>query len=314
MFDLLKRQIAVGFLYSLTLDERKKIIDSGISENEFYRLYGRKVKESDVFSVINWLDKTDGAYIWSYNDPDYPINDTFGTVLPYNLFCLGKRSLSKNIAIIGSRHVNYNALKKSFCLGLETNCNSLRVISGIAEGCDQAALSGSIEAAKKGMGIAGISVLAHGFLIDYPSNSNGFKTSLLDNNGLLISQFPPYMPPLKYNFLYRNFLIGALCNSLINVQSGKKSGANITLNLTLDMGKDVYVADVGCADNEICLGSRGFYLEGCKQISNISDVYKNASYRCKEENIFIMSANSNNYFRFGNSLYSIEKIINNCNN
>ena len=294
MFDLLKRQIAVGFLYSLTLDERKKIIDSGISENEFYRLYGRKVKESDVFSVINWLDKTDGAYIWSYNDPDYPINDTFGRVLPYNLFCLGKRSLSKNIAIIGSRHVNYNALKKSFCLGLETNCNSLRVISGIAEGCDQAALSGSIEAAKKGMGIAGISVLAHGFLIDYPSNSSGFKTSLLDNNGLLISQFPPYMP--------------------INVQSGKKSGANITLNLTLDMGKDVYVADVGCADNEICLGSRGFYLEGCKQISNISDVYKNASYRYKEEKIFIMSANSNNYFRFGNSLYSIEKIINNCNN
>ena len=299
-------QIACGFLTFMGLDERKHIIESGITLKKLYNRYGDKIKKENVCSTMKWLDENPDVSVWHYGEKDYPFSDESGYRLPYNLFCRGKRSNLRKIAIIGTRFPSYNALKKAFIFGIESNLNGFRVVSGIAEGCDQAALSGSIEAAKKGYGIAGVTVLPCGHSVDYPSNSLGLKNDLLEYGGLIISEFPPLMPALKYNFLYRNLLIASICHSLVDIQSPLKSGANQTFDLACDMGRDVYVSDEGCSDNEVSMGSFAYHRDGCMSVSSLIEIFDDAVYQVKD-----CDSESKWFFNYGNSFYVLEKVYKN---
>ena len=63
----------------------------------------------------------------------------------------------------------------------------------------------------------------------------------IEQNGLLISEYPPGTFPTKYAFPRRNRLISAWSDKLIAIAPGKGSGALITVQFGEKYGREVEI-------------------------------------------------------------------------
>jgi DNA processing protein len=108
-------------------------------------------------------------------------------------------------------------------------------ISGMAAGVDSLAHRGSI----KGEG-GTIAVLGCGLDVIYPKSNKGIYKDIVEKGGLLISEQPLGMPPLKRHFPLRNRIISGLSNTVIVVEAKEKSGSLITADYAIEQGRDVY--------------------------------------------------------------------------
>ena len=97
-------------------------------------------------------------------------------------------------------------------------------------------------------------VLGCGIDIAYPENKDLF--SKIAKNGVVISEFLPGTPPLRYNFPQRNRIISGLSDGVIVVEACEKSGSLITANLHLMQQKHYcctrfYIVIVGKGSNKL---------------------------------------------------------------
>ena len=73
---------------------------------------------------------------------------------------------------------------------------------------------------------------------------------LMQENGGVISEFSPGMPPYPGNFPMRNRIISGLSDGILVIEAGQKSGSLITAELGLEQGKDVFVVPGGMLQGE----------------------------------------------------------------
>ena len=176
-----------------------------------------------------------------------------------------------SIAVIGTRNPSQIGLRAAFNLGLEIADFDIYLVSGLAVGIDRAAHAGIVS--RKGNTVV---VLGNGIDFIYPSENRVLGQSIVDNGGILLSEYPPGTPPYKYNFPARNRIISGLCQSVVVIEAPEKSGALITAEFALDQGRDVYIhrssinssKGAGCRkllfDGAGIIGSLGDFV-GCKE-------------------------------------------------
>jgi len=112
---------------------------------------------------------------------------------------------------------------------------NLATISGLAEWTDQLAHKLSIENS-----IPTIAVLWWGLLY-YQNNYNSKKINkIIENWGLILSEYKLYQEPQKYTFPQRNRIIAGLSDVLFIPEAGKKSGSLITADFAYKMNKPIY--------------------------------------------------------------------------
>ena len=134
--------------------------------------------------------------------------------------------------------------------------NDFTIVSGLAKGIDTIAHSGAVKT---------IAVVGNGINVCYPKNNSELYKYMKEQQ-LIISEYPLDTPPEKYHFPFRNRLIAALGESLIVPQATLHSGAMITVNEALALGKEVYTVPYRLTDPE---GSGCNYLlgQGAKMIN-----------------------------------------------
>ncbi|MEX1052381.1 MAG: DNA-processing protein DprA [Patescibacteria group bacterium] len=140
------------------------------------------------------------------------------------------------------------------------------IISGLALGIDSIAHSSCLES-----GGATIAVLGCGVDIVYPSSNKNLYQEILNNNGLIISEFPPGMTVLKGLFVARNRLISALSNAVIVIEGSNRSGSLITARYAADQGKDVYAVP-GSISSRMSEAPNLLIKEGAKPIISMEDL------------------------------------------
>ena len=89
-----------------------------------------------------------------------------------------------------------------------------------------------------------MAVLGNGLDICYPSEHHRLM-ECIEENGLLISEYPPGTQPTKYTFPRRNRLISAWSDKLIVVSPGKRSGAFTTIEFEKKYGREVEIQQTG---------------------------------------------------------------------
>lgn len=155
---------------------------------------------------------------------------------PYWLYVKGNVQLLQErcIAIIGSRNCSRYGEKvaKEISYGLAKKVN---IISGLAKGIDTYAHMWCMKAGGKT-----IAVLGCGVDNVYPKENEIVYKSILSTGGALISEYPLKTMPLANHFPSRNRIISGLCEKLIVVEAGEKSGSFITVDFALEQGKEVY--------------------------------------------------------------------------
>ncbi len=222
---------------------------------------GRREAEQGVLhalregiDVVPWGASRYPSSLWHLADP------------PPVLFLRGRVSLldRPSIAVVGARRATARGRDVSERLGRELGKAGAVVVSGLALGIDGAAHLGALS-----VGGDTVAVLGTGADVVYPRSHRRLFGSIAQR-GLLVSEFPPGTPAAPYNFPRRNRILAALAGCVVVVEAGGRSGALITVDHALDLGRDVWAVP-GPIDCETCVGSNRLLAEGARPLVALRD-------------------------------------------
>lgn len=184
------------------------------------------------------------------------------------------------LAIVGSRRSTHYGNRTARRLAREVMEHGGTVISGLAYGIDAQAHEGAIEGylnaknqdMSSGVLSSGVAVLGTGVLSVYPSVHQGLADRLIENNGVVMSEYGLTRTPHAYTFPERNRIISGLSDAVIIVEAAGKSGALITARCALEQGREVFVVP-GPVDHPNSEGVFKLIRDGATLIRNIDDVF-----------------------------------------
>ena len=215
---------------NFTSDEVKSLIG-----NAYSALKSSLIKNA-VDGIIADMEKNGVAAVTWYSD-SYPSNLRNIDEPPYVLFCKGDISLLKRtcLSVVGTRKVS------SYGKRVATDFTKILaehfvIVSGLAYGVDSIAHETTLS--ENGFTIA---VFGAGVLNIYPAANENLAKRIVDNGGLLVSEYGLRTPPLAYRFPHRNRIVAGLSRGLLVCQAPLKSGTSSTVELALEQGKDVFV-------------------------------------------------------------------------
>ena len=238
--ELIKQFSSPEKVYNLTEEELKSSIR--LKPSEIQDLLSKSFEKAEkIISDCHNL----GIQILTMQDSSYPNRLLQIPDPPLVLYIKGALPLIDElpvITVVGTRKCTAYALANAERIGYEiSKCGGI-VVSGVANGIDQAALSGALKAGAKTIGVMGC-----GLDINYPKTAFAMRKDI-SSNGALISEYPPGAPALAQNFPIRNRIMSGLSVATLVVKAPKKSGALITANLALEQDRDVFVFKSDCDD------------------------------------------------------------------
>jgi DNA processing protein len=208
-----------------------------------------------------------GAVALTLDDPRYPEAFRVVSEPPYLLFAAGRLEHldTPAVAVVGTRSPSRYGREAAARFGAGLARAGYAVVSGMARGVDSAAHLAALDA-----GGTTIGILGHGIDVVYPPESRALFARVRER-GLLISEFAPSEKPRAGNFPRRNRLISALCQGVVVVEMGLKSGAQHTVNFALEQGKEV-MAVPGAIDSPQSEGTNQLIREGARAVTSAEDV------------------------------------------
>ncbi len=169
----------------------------------------------------------------------------------------------RRIAVVGTRQPDATGLKAAFNLGREAARWDIPVVSGLARGIDGAAHRGVVS--QRGRAVV---VFGSGIDTVYPREHRPLAADILRNGGVLLSEYPPGMPPAKFRFPGRNRIIVGLSDATVVVQAPEGSGALISADFAADIGEEVCVHTAG----RDWRGTAGLMEGGARTVGSIAEV------------------------------------------
>ncbi len=162
---------------------------------------------------------------------------------PPVLYCRGAlpQIWERSVSIVGTRRPTRNGYNSARNMAFSIALQDVAVVSGMARGIDTAAHTGALEA-----GGCTVAVLGSGVDVVYPKENRELYEKIIQT-GAVVSEFRPGTPPLSGNFPRRNRIIAALSAATIVSEGGIKSGARITADIALSIGRQVFAipCDIG---------------------------------------------------------------------
>ena len=227
-------------------------------------------KDLTLASQICSLCSREGIGILTYGDGAYPealrnIEDP-----PLVLYYKGKLpdwNRQPLIGVVGTRNASPYGLHTARMLSAQIAACGGLVVSGAAAGVDAAAMEGALEAGK-----AVVGVLGGGVDVVYPAKNRELYRKT-EENGCLISEYPPGSRPFPGNFLYRNRIISGISDGVLVVEAPEKSGALNTARHAFSQGRDMFAVP-GNLGVDSCLGSNALLQEGAFAALSGWDVVK----------------------------------------
>jgi DNA processing protein len=141
------------------------------------------------------------------------------------------------VAIVGARRATSYGTGIASWLGSAAAEAGVLVVSGGAVGVDAAAHRGSLDA-----GGTTVVVLGCGHDVGYPrahASPDGLFDRILRAGGWIVTELPPAARPVPSNVLARNRLVAGMCDALVVVEGGDRSGSLRTAEVAAERGVPV---------------------------------------------------------------------------
>jgi DNA processing protein len=186
---------------------------------------------------------------------------------PRELYVRGRAELlgEPAVAVVGARSCSAYGAQVARMLGRELASAGLVVVSGLARGIDSEAHRGVLEA-----GGATVAVLGCGIDRDYPRAHAGLAERIRAS-GALLSEYPPGTEPAPWRFPARNRIIAGLCLATVVVEARERSGALITADFALELGRDVFAVP-GEITAALSAGTNDLLRQGAAPLLSALDV------------------------------------------
>lgn len=255
-------------------------LDEALLHINFDLLSALGCKEESIYGALNRYEEFDpeayqaeltrrGITLLSIEDAAYPAALRTISDPPVFLYykgsldilsqpcigCVGRREMSPY-----GRRVVQEFMPAFVSAGMVT-------VSGLAKGIDTEVASETLHAGGKTVGVVG-----HGLADIYPASNRQLAKAMIEQGGLILSEYPLDMQADKYTFPARNRIIAALSLGTVVLEAGEGSGACITAELALEYGKDVFAVP-GQIFDENFAGCHALIAKGhAKLVQSPSDV------------------------------------------
>ncbi|NET57300.1 MAG: DNA-protecting protein DprA [Symploca sp. SIO2E6] len=208
-------------------------------------------------------------HFWTPADTDYPRLLLEIPNPPAVLYYQGQVNLPENqgvkpmVGIVGTRNPTEYGCRWTRKISATLAKHGFTVVSGMAAGIDTEAHRGCLEA-----GGRTIAVFGTGIDVIYPRRNQSLCQQIQEQ-GLVLSEYPAGTQPSRAQFPQRNRIVAALSRAVLVMEAPHKSGALITAHQANEFGRDVYALP-GSLDNPKSLGCLGLLDWGAQIILNES--------------------------------------------
>ncbi|MBZ2385897.1 DNA-processing protein DprA [Anaerococcus murdochii] len=288
LFDMDKREILLYLNYininnrtildifeNTNLDnffERGRLDYSFLNDGNYDRIFNPKNLED--FKAYREKVAKLGVDFVTILDESYPENLKYIDDRPAVLYYKGRLDAlrdSKSIAFVGARKcTDYG---KWACKNLAGSIAQagLTTVSGLAYGIDAMCHKATLEVGGRTIGVIGC-----GIDQVYPK-ANKFLYEKIEEEGLILSEFPLETPPIGYNFPRRNRIISGISLATVVIEAKEKSGTMITTRCALDQGKEVFAVP-GNINSIYSKGTNKLIQDGSKLILCAEDILEELDY------------------------------------
>ncbi len=168
--------------------------------------------------------------------------------------------------MVGSRHPTPYGEAAAERLAGDLAAAGVVIVSGLARGIDTAAHRGALA----GDGVT-VAVLGTGVDVIYPAENAALASEIIARGGALVSEFADGTPPRRGHFPRRNWTMAFISDVVLVVEAGESSGALITAEAALSLGRDV-LAVPGSIFSPLSVGSHQLLRDGAGLVQNSRDV------------------------------------------
>jgi DNA processing protein len=169
------------------------------------------------------------------------------------------------VAIVGSRRATAQGRAFARALAGRLAERGAAIVSGLAHGIDAAAHEGAL-----GAGGLTVAVLGCGVDVPYPRRNRELARRIAER-GALVSEYWPGTVPAPWRFPARNRIVAGLAHAVAVVEAGRRSGALITADFALELGRPV-LAVPGWPRALASEGCNGLLRAGAALLEDADDV------------------------------------------
>lgn len=187
---------------------------------------------------------------------------------PFKLYAIGNIKLlnKPSIAIVGTRHITEYGIQNCKYFAQKIVEKDIPIVSGMAIGTDSVAHKTALE-----YGGETIAVLPSGFDNIYPKGNIKLFEKIINQNGLIVTEYPPNISANSDRFLERNRIVSGLSEGILVIESAFRSGTSVTAKLAYQQGR-VVMALPGRLDDSYGVGVNKLIQKGAKLVTDIDDV------------------------------------------
>lgn len=189
--------------------------------------------------------RQDGIRVLSEHDPAFPPQLRQVDDAPYWLFVQGELAALSGpalVAIVGTREASDVGQETARQVTREVAGSGLGLVSGLAEGIDQAAHDQALR-----LGVTQVAVLGTGIDVVFPAGTGRLRQGILDTGGALVSEYLPGQRWGKQNFVQRDRIQAALAVAVCPVEGRLQGGTAHTVRFAEKYHRPVFGAWRGTA-------------------------------------------------------------------
>lgn len=179
------------------------------------------------------------------------------------------RATPRILTIVGSRKNTMYGKRVLESLIESIKGENIIIVSGLAYGIDSIAHKAALMHNIPTIAIPG-SGLSRKVL--YPRTHVSLAEELLENDGVLLSEFAEDTSPAPWTFPARNRIMAALSDAILIVEAEEKSGTLITARMALELGRDIG-AIPGDVLSSTAKGTNTLIRDGAYSILGSEDLY-----------------------------------------
>jgi len=224
-------------------------LDVALTQISPEMLSGLGCKEETIMIALNRKDEFDPAayqkeldkrdlQLISIEDELYPAALQNIEDPPVFLYARGDVTITTQpcIGMVGARKMSPYGKRVTEFMVPDIVQAGMVTVSGLAMGIDSHVASETLAAGGKH-----IAVMGYGLAKISPRVSAELAENIVQNGGLILSEFPLDAPGGNYTFPARNRIIAGLTSGTLVLEAGEGSGALITADLALDYNREVFV-------------------------------------------------------------------------
>ncbi len=206
----------------------------------------------------------------SLKDPKYPILlKKIGRLAPARLYYKGvwqKDIFNDCLAVVGSRQMTNYGKRAVELIVSQVAAAGITVVSGFMYGIDAAAHEAALKAGGKT-----IAVMPCGIDLIHPGFQKKLYYQILENQGLIISEYDNNFEPAVWTYPQRNRIVAGLSKAVLIVEAAARSGSLITANFAKKFNRKIFVVP-GPITSHNSKGIMHLLKQGCSPIDSAQDI------------------------------------------